>query len=370
MPDRDIFSERERALEGAYFKKKDQELIEKLRRRTVLEAERRKISEEMGFLDEEIIEALQRLGYTRDTWRLLYLAPLVEVAWADGYMTDPERKVIFEIAQAHKITPDTPAYRQLEEWLNEKPSDQFLESSLRAVSVVNFALPPEQQLLTNDDLLAHAARIARASGGIGGMISDEEQKMLDHISAELKLDRSATPNIEKLQRRATLEAERRKIAEEMGIIDQELVGMIQDLGFTRETVRALPLVPLVQIAWSKGNITKRERELIYEIARTRGITEGAPTYEQLTNWIEHKPSEKFFKKALILISIVNHTLPEGQQPMSTGDLLSYCTSVAEASGGFLGLGHKVSDEERQLIEHITAELMRDHPEAAKKFFDQ
>ena len=370
MPDRDMFFEWERAKEAAYFRKKDQELIDRLRRRAVLESERRKISDEMGVLDEEIIEALQRLGYTRDTWRLFYLMPLVEVAWANGYVADPARKLILEIAKSHKITEDTPAYKQLEEWLTDKPSDKFLETSLWAVCVVNFALPTEQQPITNSELLNYAARIAKADAGIGGVPSDEEQRLLDHISSELKRDRSDVPNIEKLRRRAALEAERRKIAEEMGIINQELIEMIQELGFTLETVRSLAVVPLVQLAWSKGHITNRERELIYEIARTRGITEGSPAETQIIKWLEHKPSEQFFEKSLILINIVNHTLPIEQQPINTDDLLTYCTRLAEASGGFLGLGQKISEEERQLIEHITKELIRDHSEAAKKFFEK
>ena len=52
--------------------------------------------------------------------------------------------------------------------------------------------------------------------------------------------------------------------------------------------------------------------------------------------------------------------------MSPRDLVSYCTQIAQASGGILGLGRKVSDAERELIERIGAELERDHPEAARQ----
>jgi hypothetical protein len=176
--------------------------------------------------------------------------------------------------------------------------------------------------------------------------------------------------IEKLRRRAALEAERRKIAEELGVIDQEVIEALQDLGFTRETMPLLPLAPLVQVAWAEGGVTQRERELIFEIARSRGITAGSPADQRLTEWLDHKPSDEFFDSTLLAIRIVNQTLPPEQQTITSRDLLTYCASIAEASGGILGLGNKISEEERRLLAHIATELAQNREGAVKQVLEK
>src|SRR5262249_20517245 len=51
----DAFADRGRALEEEYFRKREQELIEKLRRRAAAEATRQQLSEQAGVADEEIL---------------------------------------------------------------------------------------------------------------------------------------------------------------------------------------------------------------------------------------------------------------------------------------------------------------------------
>lgn len=51
-------------------------------------------------------------------------------------------------------------------------------------------------------------------------------------------------------------------------------------------------------------------------------------------------------------------LPPEQRAASRDDLVAYSTSIASVSGGILGLGNKVSPEERAMLERIAAELER------------
>jgi hypothetical protein len=188
MSDKNIFTDRERALEGAYFQKRDQELVEKLRRRAALEAERRQIAEELGNIDEELIDGLQQLGFTRENLKLLHLVPLVQMAWSEGKVTPRERELIYEIAQSRGITPGAPTYQQLNEWLDRRPPQQFFENALTAIYILNQTLPKEEQAITTEDLLAYCTRIAEASGGVlgfGNKVSEEERKQLEQIIAEL-----------------------------------------------------------------------------------------------------------------------------------------------------------------------------------------
>ena len=49
------------------------------------------------------------------------------------------------------------------------------------------------------------------------------------------------------------------------------------------------------------------------------------------------------------------------------DIVACCTSVAQLSGGILGLGSKVCDNEKAVLARVAAELERGHKEEAEAF---
>jgi hypothetical protein len=188
MAEKDKFAEREHWLEEEYFGRKNQELIQKMRERRAREADRRKMAEMMGVSDEEVLEALQDLGYTSETIPLLHIVPLVEVAWTEGGVADREREMIFKIAEARGVTPGGVAHEMLEHWLENRPSERFFENSLRAIRVVLDLLPEEQRRVGRRDLIAYCNQIATAvsSGIFGpGRVLEEERALISHIAAEI-----------------------------------------------------------------------------------------------------------------------------------------------------------------------------------------
>jgi hypothetical protein len=174
--------------------------------------------------------------------------------------------------------------------------------------------------------------------------------------------------IEKLRKRGEEAAARRRLAEKSGVADEEILSDLQALGYTPETVMLLHLVPLVQVAWAEGGVSDRERDLIAQAARSRGIDGGSEADRQLTAWLERRPSDEFFEKTLRAIRAMLAAQPDAEGAVAGRDLLSYCTRIASASGGVLGFG-KVSDEERALLARITAELERHHGDAARRAVD-
>lgn len=81
--------------------------------------------------------------------------------------------------------------------------------------------------------------------------------------------------LEKVRVRAAKEAERRAMGEQHGIEDPEILAAFEEAGYDRHTVRILHLVPILQIAWVDGEISKAEREEILRLAAARGVNEGA-----------------------------------------------------------------------------------------------
>ena len=188
MAERDMFAAREHWIEETYFRKREQELIEKLHKLQALAIEREHMAESTGIQDQTMLQELQEDGYTEETIALLPLVPLVEVAWGEGGAADREREMIFQIARSRGIEPGSKAHDQLARWLALRPSEHFFEDTLHAIRLMFDALPSEQRRASRENLLAHCNQIAAlVSGGIlgRGKISDEEQALIAHIADEI-----------------------------------------------------------------------------------------------------------------------------------------------------------------------------------------
>jgi tellurite resistance protein len=198
MTERDRFADRKRGQEEEYFRKKEQELIEKMRHRSEIEAKRQELYQAVGVADPKILEDLQELGYTRETVGLLHLVPLVRIAWAEGKITKPERELIFEAARARGVLPGSPGFEKLAEWLNRRPTEEFFDKTMRVIRAILMVLPEEELESSKRDLLSYSSRVAEASGGILGMgkIDRKERALLEEIAKILEQShKSATKEV-------------------------------------------------------------------------------------------------------------------------------------------------------------------------------
>lgn len=192
MSTKDIFAEREHGIEEEYFLRKERELIEKMHLKLADESLREQMEEATGIHDEEVIEALQELGYTPETVQLLHLVPLIQVAWASGDVSAEERELIMQLAYTRGVQPESKAQAQLNDWLTQAPPPGLFENTLRAIRIFVAALPADQQADARQDLLNYSMRIAEASGGFLGFgsVSNAERKTLERIAHELAKDRA------------------------------------------------------------------------------------------------------------------------------------------------------------------------------------
>jgi hypothetical protein len=185
--DKDAFGERGRSLEEDYFRKKDRELIEKLKQAAAAEQSRREMGARTGLTDPEMLQELEELGFTPETVALLPLVPVVQMAWAEGGVTNAERKLLTDLARSRGIEAGSAADRQLQDWLARQPDDTVFARARRLIRAT-LAAGHEQGDLTADDLVKYCENIASASGGILGIgkVSAEERALLASIASELK----------------------------------------------------------------------------------------------------------------------------------------------------------------------------------------
>jgi uncharacterized tellurite resistance protein B-like protein len=175
--------------EEEYFRRRDQELIEKLRADTAREAERRRLAQDAGVAENhDILKDLEALGWSGDALKLMHLFPLVHVAWADGKVEPKERELILEAARVQGVVMGS-AYDRLLDALNNRPSEERFVRAMRVTKVLLTALPETQRAAGARTLVSLAADIAAATGGVFGFgtkVSPAEAATLARIAAELE----------------------------------------------------------------------------------------------------------------------------------------------------------------------------------------
>jgi hypothetical protein len=172
--------------------------------------------------------------------------------------------------------------------------------------------------------------------------------------------------VEQIRRRTAKQTEHDELAEAVGVADEEILSTLQEMGYTRDTVGLLHLVPLVQIAWASGSVTRHERELVLRLCEWRGLEKDSPAWKQLNNLLDEHPSDEFF---LTTLRIIRHLLDYQivkEPAVGRTDLISFCIRIARVSSGFLGLGSNISEGEQVALDQIVEELTRRNPEAVRR----
>jgi hypothetical protein len=192
MPDNDTLRERGRSLEEDYFRKKDRELIERMRHAAAAEREREELAKTSGLTDPALLQELKDLGFTPATVALLPLVPVLRMAWAEGGVTHAERELLVRLARSRGIAEGSEGDRQLAEWIMRRPDNSTFTRAGRLIRAMLDARAPETSDLSADDLVRYSEQIAAASGGIFGIgrISAEEKQLLASIAEDLKTRQS------------------------------------------------------------------------------------------------------------------------------------------------------------------------------------
>jgi hypothetical protein len=139
------------------------------------------LSKVSGIVNTSILKELVERNIRPETLAAFCLVPIIEVAWADGSISQEERKAVLDGAAKHGFGED---HVMLNEWLKKKPEpslldawEKYMEGLCEVVS--NAAL---QELYK--DVLEHTRNVAEASGGFLGLIdpvSASEKTLLAKI---------------------------------------------------------------------------------------------------------------------------------------------------------------------------------------------
>ncbi len=187
MSDHDALHDRGRAIEEEYFRRKDRELVERIRQKAAAEEAQRALGASTGVSDPEVLHELQALGFTPETVALLPLMPVLQIAWAEGGVTPVERLLIEKLATARGIEPGGAADAQLMDWLANKPSDTVFHGAARLIHALLESGSGVMADLSAERLVDLCEQVASVSGGVFGLgrVSREEKDLLASIAADL-----------------------------------------------------------------------------------------------------------------------------------------------------------------------------------------
>src|SRR5438552_13960257 len=161
----DPFKQREIALEEAFFKQRDQQLMAKMRAELAALEEQQKVAHVTGLVEEHVLASLVHAGVRAETLAAMMLVPLVEVAWCDGAVAEEERDAVLNAAVAEGIHPDSAAYALLKHWLDERPDAKILAAWKEYVHELSRLMSKESIAALKKNTINRATRVAAAAGG-------------------------------------------------------------------------------------------------------------------------------------------------------------------------------------------------------------
>jgi len=193
MQDR-IFGDREKAMEESYFRQEEARLLEKLRQKASLDEIAVALRDVLLVENPELLARARQLGITAETAPAFFLAPLVQVAWAEGKVTKDELEAVLKIARERGIDEQSPSYAQLRDWLATRPDDELFDASVEVIKSSYAVLPRKEREERIERLVDACRTVAEASGtelahllGLGTGVSKVEASMLDAINTRLRI---------------------------------------------------------------------------------------------------------------------------------------------------------------------------------------
>lgn len=187
----DKMRQKGQAEQDLFFRKKDEELLKRLRQRVKLGDLTSALAEKLEIDDPELLKRIMGFGVTLETGPAFLLAPLVEVAWAEGKVTGREKRAVLSIAEERGIARGSASHTLLEQWLDKRPPDALFATAVDAIRVGLSVCPDDERNERIKAVVALCRQVAATSGGLArelGLssgIDPDEKAILEAITKRL-----------------------------------------------------------------------------------------------------------------------------------------------------------------------------------------
>ena len=172
---------------------------------------------------------------------------------------------------------------------------------------------------------------------------DRDQELLDFLEMESE---------------SAEERENERLRLVLGVSDHHVFNALKSLQVTSTSITAFMLLPLVRLAWADSRIQNGEFEFLLEAATDEGIQYGTPAYRLLNRWLEERPTPQMIEAWWQYAQALARELDETSLAAFRQATIGRALRVAESSGGILGLGEKVSENERHVLNDLAKALTK------------
>ena len=131
--------------------------------------------------------------------------------------------------------------------------------------------------------------------------------------------------IEKMRGELAALEEKKKLAHVTGIVEERVLHKLVQAGVRAETLAAVSLIPLVEVAWCDGAVSPEERDAVLNAAVGQGVTADSAAYEILKRWLEERPDPHIFVAWKDYVSELIQLMPQDTIAEMTRNLLDRCT---------------------------------------------
>ncbi|MDH3687227.1 MAG: hypothetical protein OEP95_13435 [Myxococcales bacterium] len=147
------------------------------------------------------------------------------------------------------------------------------------------------------------------------------------------------------------EALRARESDRAGAAAESLAVSMAAFGVTADALPALALSSLVEVAWSDGDLDVPERTAVLAGVEAAGLVAGSAGHGLVQTWLEACPPPELFALGREYRRQLSADLSVETRFRVREHLVDAARSVAEASGGFLGM-RAVSSEEEAVLEQL------------------
>ena len=158
--------------------------------------------------------------------------------------------------------------------------------------------------------------------------------------------------IEELHRIEKMKETKKVLAQVSGITNEDILQKLVDLNVRPEILASLALVPLIEVAWADGKVDEEEKAAVLEAAEELFVSKDSPDFDLLRQWMKHKPTPKLLEAWKHYIKGLCGELTQHQKNALKKDLIGHARQVAEATGGILGFGNKISKPEQKMLDKL------------------
>jgi hypothetical protein len=141
------------------------------------------LSKASGILNPAVLKELVKCNIRPETLAAMALVPIIEVAWADGTISESERKAVQKAASGQGL-PESNLI--LQEWLSNKPAPPLFDIWRKYMEGLCEIITPDSLIALKKELIKNTKMVAEASGGFLSLIdpiSPEENAVLNSIES-------------------------------------------------------------------------------------------------------------------------------------------------------------------------------------------